>query len=150
MSKEPGAVQTEDAMGEMRPLIATGFNTSLRVESRAGRLTGDTGVVVLREIPERNGIDLGMTPQLSGARRQEDVVHDLPSLIRTRGLRAARGRREVRDRERGTAAGHTGTLRGAVRGTPRGVVSPALSAHPAEDALARPKAEARPLHRAGR
>jgi hypothetical protein len=77
-------------------------------------------------------------------------VHDLPSLGRKRGLRAARGRREVRDRERGTAAGHTGTLRGAVRGAPRGVVSPALSAHPAEDALARPKAEARPLHRAGR
>jgi hypothetical protein len=49
-------------MGEMRPLIATGFNTSLRVESRAGRLTGDTAVVVLREIPERNGIDLWMTP----------------------------------------------------------------------------------------
>ncbi|MEY8843525.1 hypothetical protein AB9K41_31255 [Cribrihabitans sp. XS_ASV171] len=35
---------------------ATGFNKSLRVESRAERLTGDAGAVVLREILERSGI----------------------------------------------------------------------------------------------
>ncbi|TQE98512.1 MAG: hypothetical protein FKY71_13470, partial [Spiribacter salinus] len=70
-------------MGEILQPVATGFNKSLRVESRAERLTGDAGAVVLREIMERSGIVEWMIPQLSDPRRREDVVHDLPSLIRT-------------------------------------------------------------------
>ena len=37
-------------MGETLQPVVTGFNKSLRVESRAERLTGDAGAVVLREI----------------------------------------------------------------------------------------------------
>ncbi|SNT25578.1 transposase, partial [Antarctobacter heliothermus] len=78
-------------MGETLQPVATSFNRSLRVESRAERLTGDAGAVVLREIMERSGIVEWMVPQLTDPRRQEDVVHDLGSLIRTSVLLAAQG-----------------------------------------------------------
>ncbi len=84
-------------MGERLTPVATGFNKSLRVESRAERLTGDAGAVVLREILERSGIVEWMAPRLSDPRRQEDVVHDLPSLIRTSVLLAAQGWRDHDD-----------------------------------------------------
>lgn len=84
-------------MGETLPSFSTGFNKSLRVESRAERLTGDAGVVVLREIMEQSGIVEWMTPQLVDPRRREDVVHDLASLIRTSLLLAAQGWRDHDD-----------------------------------------------------
>jgi hypothetical protein len=84
-------------MGETLPPFCTGFNKSLRVESRAERLTGDAGAVVLREILERSGIVEWMVPQLTDPRRREDVVHDLPSLIRTSVLLAAQGWRDHDD-----------------------------------------------------
>ena len=76
-------------MGEILEPVTTCFNQSLRVEHRSDRLTGDPGAVVLREILERSGIVEWMVPQLSDPRRQEDVVHDLASLIRTSVLLAA-------------------------------------------------------------
>ena len=87
----------EHAMGETLQPFTTRFNKSLRVESRAERLTGDAGVVALREIMERSGIVEWMTPQLTDPRRQEDVVHDLASLIRTSVLLAAQGWRDHDD-----------------------------------------------------
>ena len=84
-------------MGETLPPVATRFNKALRVESRAERLTGDAGAVVLREIMERSGIMEWMTPRLTDPRRQEDVVHNLPSLIRTSVLLAAQGWRDHDD-----------------------------------------------------
>ncbi|MFW5655730.1 MAG: transposase, partial [Roseicyclus sp.] len=84
-------------MGETLQPVATGFNKCLRVESRAARLTGDAGAVVLREILERSGIVEWMTPQLKDPRRREDVVHDLSSLIRTSVLLAAQGWRDHDD-----------------------------------------------------
>jgi len=84
-------------MGETLPSFSTGFNKSLRIESRAERLTGDAGAVALREIMERSGIVDWMLPQLTDPRRQEDVVHDLASLIRTSVLLAAQGWRDHDD-----------------------------------------------------
>lgn len=40
-------------MGETLQSVIPGFNRSLRVESRADRLTGDPGAVLLREVLER-------------------------------------------------------------------------------------------------
>jgi hypothetical protein len=48
-------------MGEMLSPVIPGFNRSLRVESRADRLTGDPGAVALREILESSGIVSWMT-----------------------------------------------------------------------------------------
>ncbi len=46
---------------------------------------------MLREILKRSGIIEWMAPRLSDPRRREDVVHNLPSLIRTSVLLAAQG-----------------------------------------------------------
>ena len=84
-------------MGETLQTVTTSFNRSLRVEHRAERLTGDPGAVALREILERSRIVQWMVPQLTDPRRQEDVVHDLGSLIRTSVLLAAQGWRDHDD-----------------------------------------------------
>ena len=70
-------------MGEMLQAVTTGFNRSLRVESRPDRLTGDPGVVLLREVLDRSGIVSWMTARLIDRRSQVDVTHDIASLIRT-------------------------------------------------------------------
>ena len=88
---------SEHTTGETLQPFTTRFNKSLRVESRAERLTGDAGVVVLREIMERSGIARWMVPRLTDPRRREDVVHDLASLVRTSVLLAAQGWRDHDD-----------------------------------------------------
>ena len=84
-------------MGETVSPVITGFNRSLRVESRADRLTGDPGAVLLREVLERSGIVSWMTARLSDPRRKVDVTHDLASLIRTAVLLTAQGWRDHDD-----------------------------------------------------
>ena len=78
-------------MGEILQPVIPGFNKSLRVESRADRLTGDPGAVLLREVLEASGIVEWMAGRLVDPRRQEDVTHDLASLLRTTVLLAAQG-----------------------------------------------------------
>ena len=84
-------------MGETLQPVTTGFNRALRIESRADRLTGDPGAVLLREVLERSGIVSWMTARLKDPRSQADVTHDLPSLIRTAVLLAAQGWRDHDD-----------------------------------------------------
>jgi hypothetical protein len=84
-------------MGETVSPVITGFNRSLRVESRTDRLTGDPGAVLLREVLERSGIVSWMMARLSDPRSKVDVTHDLASLIRTSVLLAAQGWRDHDD-----------------------------------------------------
>ena len=84
-------------MGETLQSVIPGFNRSLRVESRADRLTGDPGAVLLREVLERSGIVSWMTSRLNDPRSKVDVTHDLASLIRTSVLLAAQGWRDHDD-----------------------------------------------------
>lgn len=84
-------------MGETLQPVTPGFNRSLRIESRADRLTGDPGAVLLREILEQSGIVRWMTSRMTDPRRQEDVRHDFASLIRTGVLLAAQGWRDHDD-----------------------------------------------------
>ncbi|QCO54541.1 hypothetical protein EOK75_01125 [Pseudorhodobacter turbinis] len=60
-------------------------------------MTGDPGAVVLREILKRSRIVDWMTSRMRDPRRQEDVTHDLASLIRTCMLLAAQGWRDHDD-----------------------------------------------------
>jgi hypothetical protein len=84
-------------MGEtLQPVIPV-FNRSLRIESRADRLTGDPGAVLLREVLERSGIVSWMMARLNDPRSKVDVTHDLASLIRTSVLLAAQGWRDHDD-----------------------------------------------------
>ena len=84
-------------MGETLQPVIPGFNRSLHIESRADRLTGAPGAVLLREVLERSGIVSWMTARLKDTRRQADVTHDLASLIRTSVLLAAQGWRDHDD-----------------------------------------------------
>ena len=78
-------------MGETLRPVATRFNRSLTIETRAERLTGDPGAVLLREVLDATGIVPWMATQMKDDRRQADVLHDLPSLLRTMVLLAAQG-----------------------------------------------------------
>lgn len=84
-------------MGETLRPVAAGFNRSLSIETRPERLTGDPGAVLLREVLDATGIVPWMTAQMKDDRRQADVVHDLPSLVRTMVLLAAQGWRDHDD-----------------------------------------------------
>ena len=84
-------------MGETLQPVTPRFNRSLRVETRADRLTGEPGAVLLREIMEASGIIEWTTARLVDPRRQEDVTHDLASLLRTTVLLAAQGWRDHDD-----------------------------------------------------
>lgn len=84
-------------MGETLQPVTPSFNRSLRIESRADRLTGDPGAVLLREILEQSGIVTWMTARLKDPRRQVDVTHDLASLLRTSVLLSAQGWRDHDD-----------------------------------------------------
>lgn len=78
-------------MGETLRPVTAGFNRSLSIETRAERLTGDPGAVLLREALDATGIIEWMATQMKDTRRQADVVHDLPSLLRTMVLLVAQG-----------------------------------------------------------
>ena len=84
-------------MGETLRPVAAGFNRSLSIETRPERLTGDPGAVLLREVLDATGIVPWMTAQMKDDRRQADVIHDLPSLVRTMVLLAAQGWRDHDD-----------------------------------------------------
>jgi hypothetical protein len=84
-------------MGETLQPVSPRFNRSLRIESRADRLTGDPGAILLREVLEGSGIIDWMTARMVDPRRQEDVTHDLASLLRTSILLAAQGWRDHDD-----------------------------------------------------
>jgi hypothetical protein len=78
-------------MGETRQPVTPRFNRSLRIEARSERLTGDPGAVLLREALEATEIVPWMVGQMRDHRRRADVVHDLPSLLRTMVLMTAQG-----------------------------------------------------------
>ena len=84
-------------MGESIRLFRPSFNRSLRVDCRSERLTGDPGAVLLREVLDRSDVVDRLGRRLRDTRRQEDVVHDLPSLLRTAVLLAAHGWRDHDD-----------------------------------------------------
>ncbi|RYH05738.1 IS1380 family transposase [Tropicimonas sp. IMCC6043] len=84
-------------MGETLQPVSPRFNRSLSILTRADRLTGDPGAILLREILEGSGIVDWMTARMVDRRRQEDVTHDLASLLRTSVLLAAQGWRDQDD-----------------------------------------------------
>ena len=98
-------------MGETLRPVAAGFNRSLTIETRAERLTGDPGAVLLREVLDATGIVPWMSARMKDCRRQADIVHDLPSLLRTMMLLAAQG---WRDHDDADALRHDPAMRLAV------------------------------------
>jgi hypothetical protein len=143
-------------MGETLQPVTPRFNRSLRVESRSDRLTGEPGAVLLREVLEASGIVQWMAGRLVDPRRQEDVTHDLASLLRTTILLPAQG---WRDHDDADALRHDPAMRLATSSsaglTPL-VVEKGLASQPTLSRFtaimadpAPPLAVAVPLHRPG-
>ena len=84
-------------MGEELSLFRAEFNGSLRVESREERLTGDAGVVLLREVVERLGISRWLTKRLDDPRSPLLLTHPLSELLNTSLLLLAQGWRDQDD-----------------------------------------------------
>jgi hypothetical protein len=84
-------------MGETLPLLTTTLNTSLLVETRPERLTGDAGAVLLREALERSGIVGWLTERLVDPRQPHLVTYPLADLLRTMLVLFAQGWRDQDD-----------------------------------------------------
>ena len=88
-------------MGEEEELVfECTFNRSLRVESREERLTGDAGVVLLRELDERLGLTSSLGDSLYDRRDQEQIRYGLVELLRQRVYGFVQGYRHQDDGDR--------------------------------------------------
>ena len=109
-------------MGEDLTPFWAEFNGSVRIESRAERLTSEAGAVVLREVMERLGIGPWMVERLRDPRDPRLITHPLAELLHTAVLLIAQG---WRDRDDADALRDDAALRLAVS-TRRGI-SPLVS-----------------------
>ena len=87
-------------MGESQHLLTASFNSSLRVEARDERLSGDGGAVLLREAMERTGIVEHLTDRLDDPRDPDLITYPLADLLRTRLLLMGQGWRHGQDVDR--------------------------------------------------
>ena len=117
-------------MGEDLTPFWTEFNGSLRIESRAERLTSEAGAVILREVGERLGIVPWMVERLHDPRDPRLLTHPLAELLHTAVLLIAQG---WRDRDDADALRDDAALRLAVS-TRRGI-SPLLNPEREEGAV---------------
>jgi hypothetical protein len=117
-------------MGEDLTLFSAEFNGSLRIESRAERLTSDAGAVILREVSERLGIVPWLVERLHDPRNPDLITHPLAELLHTWVLLIAQG---WRDRDDADALRDDAAMRLAVS-TRRGI-SPLLGPEIAEGEL---------------
>ena len=78
-------------MGENVTLFRSSFNKSLRIESRADRLTAEPGAVILREIMQRTGIIEWLVERLLDPRAPGKTTYPLAELLRTTLLLLGQG-----------------------------------------------------------
>ena len=81
-------------MGESVSLFRSSFNKSLRIESRADRLTAEPGAVVLREIMERTRIIEWLVERLRDPHDPDRITYPLAELLRTTLLLLGQGWRD--------------------------------------------------------
>jgi len=65
------------------PLFTAEFNSAIKIEARAERLTSEAGAVLLRETIERLRITKDLTARLHDERDPELIVHPLEELLNT-------------------------------------------------------------------
>lgn len=88
-------------MGETQPtLFPLDFNRSLVIEDRPERLTGDAGVLALRQIDYRLGLTDWLATHLTDPRNQDLITHPQVELLRTRLYLLAQGHRDADDADR--------------------------------------------------
>lgn len=85
-------------MGEQQPtLFPLDFNRSIRIEDRPERLTGDAGVLALRQIDHQLGLTKWLARHLIDPRNQELITHPFVELLRARLYLMAQGWRDGDD-----------------------------------------------------
>ena len=88
-------------MGERQhTLFALDFNRSIVIEDRPERLTGDAGVLALRQIDHRLGLTDWLATQLRDPRNPDLITHPQVELLRTRLYLIAQGHRDGDDADR--------------------------------------------------
>lgn len=88
-------------MGETQhTLFPLDFNRSIVLEDRPERLTGDAGVLALRQIDHRLGLTDWLATQLSDPRNPDLITHPQVELLRTRLYLIAQGHRDGDDADR--------------------------------------------------
>ena len=78
-------------MGDTLELFRPLCNGSVRVESRAEKLTGDAGFLLPREALDRTALIEPLAAQLEDPRDPRRVTHSLPSLLRASVAMIAQG-----------------------------------------------------------
>jgi hypothetical protein len=76
------------------------FNRSIKVESREELLTGDAGVMLLRELDERLGLTSSLGDSLYDRRKQDQIRYGLTELLRQRIYGYVQGYRHQDDGDR--------------------------------------------------
>ncbi|MFQ5423564.1 MAG: transposase, partial [Phycisphaerae bacterium] len=72
-------------MGERQlTLFPLDFNRAIRIEGRPERLTGDAGVLALRQIDHQLGLTEWLARHLIDPRNQELITHPFVELLRSR------------------------------------------------------------------
>jgi len=88
-------------MGETQhTLFPLDFNRSIVIEDRPERLTGDAGVLALRQIDQRLGLTNWLATQLTDPRHPDLITHPQVELLRTRLYLIAQGQRDGDDADR--------------------------------------------------
>jgi len=121
-------------MGEEQELdFEFTFNRSIKVESRAERLTGDAGVLLLRELDERIGLTSSLGESLIDHRNPELIRYTLTELLRQRIYGFAQGYRHQDDMDR---TAHDPAMRLAVwEGGGEDALQERLSSQPTQSRL---------------
>lgn len=84
-------------MGEELSLFRAEFNGSLRIESREERITGDSGVILIREVMERLGLERWLEDRLFDPRNPDLITHPQIELVNTAVMLFAQGWRDQDD-----------------------------------------------------
>ena len=87
-------------MSKTLSLFEPSFNGSVRVETRAERLSGDAGFLLLREVLDDTGLIDHLVGRLHDPRCPERVVHSLPELLREAVAMIAQGWGDQSDAQR--------------------------------------------------
>lgn len=88
-------------MGEVQhTFFPLDFNRSIVIEDRPERLTGDAGVLALRQIDYRLGLTDWLATQLTDPRNPDLITHPQVELLRTRLYLIAQGHRDGDDADR--------------------------------------------------
>jgi hypothetical protein len=114
----------ENPIGEIQKQpIQVFFNSSLKIDFQASRITSDAGLLLVRELDERFGLGQPISDNLTGNRRGKNTQLPLPDLLRQSIYSRLAGYEDLNDAER-LSNDHTFRLIGSEKIRDRGAALP--------------------------